>query len=397
MLPVSSAVLAALGGAVRRPVRAEWTVDGGRTWTACGVQSGSAQITASRTSDTRWSGSATLTGVTPGASGINPISTNVRLWQGIQLPRTDPVWFPAGRYTVDRPSVTRTGIEVELDGLEDEIRDAGLPTARTIGPGKARALVEMLVGEALPGVPVAWRAGVDPDTLIPQLLAEDTRWAVLSSGTDSTGTATGIVDSLAGEIYADARGVITVAPVPTLADPVVWRIGRGAGGVLIEPKTEATKDGLANVWAVTGESSADTSSTDTAADGSTDTTIGPAYAWDDDPNSLTYAGPDPVGDPLAPQRLGLYHVRLRVQRYSSAVVTSLAQAYAVAQAKLADSLGVQYTLSLTAACNPALEPGDVVQVETAPDVWERHIVDSLSYTLGAASMSLTTRTNARRL
>lgn len=385
MLPISAAVLAGLPGAIRRPTRADWSNDGGRTWTTCGLLAGSASITASRTAETRYSGAATLTGVTGGAAGINPVSTNVRLWQGIQLPRTDPVWFPAGRYTVGRPRQTKTGLEVELAGIEDEIRDAGLPTARTVGPGDARGLVETLVGEALPGVPISWRAGVNPDTLIPQLLAEDSRWAVLSSGTDSAGTATGIVESLAAEIFADARGVITVAPVPTLADAVVWRIGRGAGGVLIEPQSESTSEGLANVWSVTGDA------------GGGETVIGPAYAWDDDPGSLTYAGPDPVGDPLAPQRLGLWHVRLRVQRHTSAVVTSLTQAYDLAHAKLADSLGVQYALSLTAVCNPALEPGDVIEAEAATGVWEKHLVDTLSYTLGAAAMSLTTRTSARRL
>ncbi|NUS25938.1 MAG: phage tail protein [Streptomyces sp.] len=385
MLPITPAALASLSGAVGRPYRAEWSNDGGRTWSACSLQAGSAQITASRTSQTRYSGQATLTGVSDGAAGINAISTNIRLWQGLQLPRNDPAWFPAGRYTVGRPRTTHTGIEVELAGIEDEIRDAGLPTARTIGPGAARDIVESLVGEALPGVPVAWRPGVKPDALVPQVLAEDTRWAVLSTGTDSSGTATGIVDALAAEIFADARGIITVAPVPTLADPVAWRIGRGTGGVLIEPQVEQSSDGLANVWAVTGDA------------GSGDSVIGPAYAWDDDPSSLTYAGPDPIEDPLAPERLGLWHVRLRVQRYTSAVITSLAQAYTVAQAKLADSLGVQYSLSLTAACNPALEPGDVIEVETCPGTWEKHLIDSLSYTLGAASMSLTTRTTARRL
>ncbi|MDX3199963.1 phage tail protein [Streptomyces scabiei] len=385
MLPVSEAVLAALPGALQRPYRADWSNDGGRTWTPCGLQAGSAQINASRTAETRYTGGATLTGVSSGAAGINPISTNLRLWQGVQLPRAQPVWFPVGRYTVGRPRQTRTGLEVELAGIEDEIRSAGLPTARTVGPGDARGLVETLVGEALPGVPVAWRAGVNPDVLVPQLLAEDSRWSVLSSGTDSSGTSTGIVESLAAEIFADARGVITVAPVPTLADAVVWRIGRGPGGVLIEPQTEQSSEGLANVWAVTGDA------------GSGESVIGPAYAWDDDPGSLTYAGPDPVGDPLAPQRLGLWHVRLRVQRHTSAVITGLTQAYEVAQAKLADSLGVQYALSLTAVCNPALEPGDVIEVEVTPGVWEKHLVDSLSYTLGAASMSLTTRTSARRL
>jgi hypothetical protein len=73
------------------------------------------------------------------------------------------------------------------------------------------------------------------------------------------------------------------------------------------------------------------------------------------------------------------------------------QAEAVAKAKLADSLGVQASLSFTAVCNPALEPGDVVLAEVEQGTWEQHIIDSLSYTLGAPSMSCTTRTTARRL
>jgi len=385
VLRISAQVLAALPQAVGRPYRAEWSNDGGLSWTECGLAAGSAQITASRAAEARYTGSATLTGVTLGRDGINPISTNVRLWQGIQLPRSSPVWFPAGRYTIDRPRASRTGIEVELNGIEDELRAAGFPAPRRIGPGKAKDLIETLVTEALPGASVAWRAGVDPDTLVPQILAEEDRWSVLSAGTDSTGQGTGIAQALAGEIWADARGIITVGPVPTLSDPVVWRIGAGPGGVLVEPQQEQSSEGLANVWAVSGDSS----------DGSA--AVGPAYAWDDDPNSLTYAGPDPIQDPLAAQREGLHWVRLRVARHSDALITSMSQAQAVARAKLADSLGMQASLSLTAVCNPALEPGDVVEVEVEPGRWERHLIDSLSYTLGAPSMSCSTRTTTRRL
>lgn len=88
---------------------------------------------------------------------------------------------------------------------------------------------------------------------------------------------------------------------------------------------------------------------------------------------------------------------MRTQRYSSSLITSYGQAAQVARAKLADSLGVQAALSLTAVCNPALEPGDVTAVEVDAGVWERHLIDSISYTLGAASMSCKTRTTARRL
>lgn len=386
MLPVSAEVLAALPQAVRRPYWAEWTNDGGQTWTRCGLVAGSASLSADRTADVRYTASAELTGVTEGAAGVNSISTNVRLWQGVQLPRSEPVWFAAGRYSVTRTSRTKTGgISVELDGLEDELRAATFPTARTVGPGRADELVETLVGEALPGVPVAWRTGVDGSTQIPQIVASEDRWAVLAQGSDSTGTATGIAAALAGEIWVDARGIVTVGPVPTLDDTVVWRIARGAGGALVEPRAEQTKEGLANVWAVSGD----------GGDGSP--AVGPAFAWDDDPNSLTYAGPDPVDDPLAPQRLALYGVRLRVQRQSSSLITSFNQATDVAKAGLANSLGVKASLSLTSVCNPALEPGDLVEVEVEPGHWEKHIIDSLSYTLGAASMSCNTRTSSRRL
>jgi hypothetical protein len=386
MLPISAKVLAALPQAIGRPYRADWSNDGGKTWTDCAVVAGSASVTADRTAEVRYSASAELTGVAAGRTGINVISTNVRLWQGVQLPRTDPVWFPAGRYTVGRASLTSTGsVEVELDGLEDELRAASFPTARTVGPGTARELVEALVGEALPGVPVAWRSGIDADTLIPQVAATEDRWAVLSGGRDSTGTGTGIAAALAGEIWVDARGVVSLGAVPTLDDPVVWSIARGEGGALIEPAAEQTSEGLANVWSISGD----------GGDGSP--SIGPAYAWDDDPNSLSYAGPDPVNDPLAPQRLGLYGVRLRVQRVASALVTTFNQASDMARANLANSLGVQASLSLTAVCNPALEPGDLVEVETEPGVWEPHIIDSISYTLGSSSMSCATRTTTRRL
>lgn len=385
MLPITPAALAALAGACGRPYYAEWSNDGGITWVRCGLQAGSASVAADRTSDVRYSGSATLTGVGLGRDGINPISTNVRLWQGIQPARSDAVWVPAGRFTINNPKQGRTGIQVELDGLENDIKAAAFPAARVIGPDTAQTIAAQLVAEALPGVGVAWRPGINPDAVIPQIASTTDRWAVLAAGSDESGAGTGIAAALGGECFVDARGVPTYAPVPTTADCPVWEVGRGVGGAVIEPQPQQSADALYNLWVI---------SSDTG-DGSS--TVGPVYVWDNDASSLTYAGPSPVNDPLAPQRLGLPWVRVRTQGYSSALITSVAQAREVGQAKLADSLGVRYSLSLTAACNPALEAGDVVRVEVLPGVWENHLIDSLSYTLGAASMSLTTRTTPRRL
>jgi hypothetical protein len=382
MLPVPDAVHRAALGPTRRPRRAEWSNDGGATWQPV-AQLGDADVRADRGAECRYSASAELLGVPLGPSGINTVATRVRLWQGIAGPRMDVAWVPAGVYVVDDVERTRLGASVDLLGLEDVIRGAKFPQARTLGPDSAGALVDPLVAEALPDAVVSWRAGVDPGTAVPQIVVDEDRWQALSGGTDSSGTATGIAAALAAEIYCDARGVPTMAPTPTLDDPVVWRIPYGVA--LVKPAEKQSAEGLVNLWVISGD----------GGDGAG--AVGPVYVYDDDPDSITYAGPDPVGDPLAPQRLGMPWVRLRVQRYSSALITSEAQAYTVGQSKLADSLGVQSSLSFTSVCHPALEPGDVVDVEVRPGEWQKHIVDSLSYSLGAASMSCTTRTTTRRI
>ncbi|MFD4273827.1 phage tail protein [Streptomyces cyaneofuscatus] len=382
MLPISGQALAAVAGAARRPIRADWSNDGGQSWVPVPTLVG-AEVRPDRTAECRYSGTAALAGVPLGPSGVNSVVTQVRLWQGIKGPRMDVEWIPAGVYVVDRLTRTRHGAEVELLGREDAIRSADLPAPRMVGPDSAQALAEVLIGEALPGVPVAWRPGVTAGTPVPAFVIEEDRWGALSGGLDTSGVGTGIAAAMGAEVYADARGIPTFAPVPTLADPVVWRIPYGLA--LVQPAEQETSEGLVNLWAISGDG------------GDGGAAIGPVYVWDDDPGSLTYAGPDPVGDPLAPQREGLTGVRIRAARYASALITDIAQAQEVGRARLADSLGIQASLSFTSACNPALEAGDVVEVEVRPGEWQRHIIDSCPYQLGAASMSCTTRTTARRL
>jgi hypothetical protein len=328
------------------------------------VQFGSGNVTPDRTAEVRYAAAVELLDAPRGRSGINSVSTEVRLFQGIGVPRLAVEWIPAGRYAIDRLRRTRLGVSLDLLGREDVVRGASFPTARTIGPDTAKACAEQLLSEALPGSPVAWRDGVKAATQMPAFVVDEDRWAALSGGTD-------------------ASGIPTFAPGPTRDDPVVWEIPRNL--VTAQPSDEETSEDLKNLWAVTGDS------------GSGGAVIGPVFLWDDNPDSLTYAGPDPVNDPLAPARLGLPQVRVRTGRYSSALITSLDQANDVAAAQLADSLGVQASLSFTSVCNPALEPGDVVLVEVAEGLWERHLIDSNPYTLGGASMACQTRTSTRRL
>ncbi|RIH58682.1 hypothetical protein D3C59_33275 [Streptomyces sp. SHP22-7] len=107
MLPISAAALAALGQATARPVRAEWSNDGGQTWTPATFGSGS--VTPDRTAEVRYSASVELLDVPRGRSGINSVTTEVRLFQGLGVPRREVEWIPAGRYTIDRLKRTALG------------------------------------------------------------------------------------------------------------------------------------------------------------------------------------------------------------------------------------------------------------------------------------------------
>ncbi|MFF9894980.1 phage tail protein [Streptomyces longispororuber] len=388
MQALPPAILRALTGAVRRRPVAEWSNDGGQTWQA--VRVGAADVTPDRTAECRWSATAEFLDPPVGRAGINTISTQVRLFEELTVPRVDPYRVPAGRYTVDSTKATLRGrgLSCALLGVEDIVRGAALPVARTVQADTAQAIAQTLIAEALPWAAVAWRTGVKADTKIPSFLIEEDRWQALAGGTDQAGVSTGIAPVLGAEVYADPRGVITFAPVPTLDDPAVWELPYGQG--LVEPEAGQSSEGLANVWVITGEEAAEES-------GGAAAPVGPVYVWDDDPGSLTYAGPDPIKDPLAPQRQGLHWVRPRVARYSSPLITTTDQAYTVGRAKLADSLRVQASLTFTAYAHPGIEPGDLVRVETAPGVWERHIIDACPRSLGAASMSCQTRTSTRRL
>ncbi|WP_431980003.1 phage tail protein [Streptomyces qinglanensis] len=381
-LPAS--VLAALPRATRRRARAEWSNDGGTTWTAARV--GGAEVKPDRTAECRWTATVELLDAPTGRAGINQAATMLRLFEDVAPPRGSWYPVPAGMYFVDKTKRTLRGrgLRVELLGREEALREASLPVARTTPQDIARNVVAQLVGEALPAAPIAWRTGADDQHVVPPVVIDEDRWAALSGGQDATGTDTGIAPSLGAEIYADARGVIVVTPVPTLTDDPVWRLPYGQG--VAAPERETNAEGLINLWVISGD----------AGTGEEETVIGPVFVWDDDPQSLTYAGPDPVGDPLAPQRLGL-PVRVRTARYSSPLVTSVEQGYTVGRAKLADSLGIESSLSFSTYSHPGLEPGDVVAVEVEQGQWERHIIDACPRTLGAASMSCQTRTSTRRL
>ena len=99
---------------------------------------------------------------------------------------------------------------------------------------------------------------------------------------------------------------------------------------------------------------------------------------DDDPSSPTVWG-GPFGK--------------KPRFYTSPLLLSGGQAEATAADMLSRVTGYIANVSITQIVNPALEPGDVIELVTLDGVKQRHIIDTVPIPLSATeSQSLTTRT-----
>ena len=61
---------------------------------------------------------------------------------------------------------------------------------------------------------------------------------------------------------------------------------------------------------------------------------------------------------------------------------------------MGDPDGVARTLELTSAPDPSLDYGDVLSVEVAAGLWQRHMVQGMTLPLGLGTTPITTRTDA---
>jgi hypothetical protein len=159
--------------------------------------------------------------------------------------------------------------------------------------------------------------------------------------------------------------VARIARVASLGDASYWQIGRGPGGAKSSSRRGVTRSKTWNAVAVTGQPGGD---------------LPPVYAVarDTDPASRTRYG-GPFGK--------------RPRFYTTSLITTTAQAQAVADAQLAQYLGVARTLSVSAPPNPGLDAGDVITAEVAADEWQRHITEAFTLPLGLGTVGIDTRSN----
>ena len=168
------------------------------------------------------------------------------------------------------------------------------------------------------------------------------------------------------EVYADADGYLALAAPPDpVTAPVAWDYAPGDTATLVGLTKEWTDDRLYNHVLVTGESS--------------DPANPPVRAevMDTNPASPAYVN-GPLGD--------------RLYRYTSAMVTTVAQAQEVATNLLAEVALIEEAISLGTVTNPALEPGDAITVQEPLSRTEgRYLVDEVEVPLGLGTQTLGTR------
>lgn len=292
-----------------------------------------------------------------GFDALSPVGAEAALEFGIVLPGGATEWVPVFRGPVQKAALAlplSSALAVDLADRAKWVAEDRLDV-----PGESHAgattvsEITRLIHDTLPSAEVLDLSG--DTTTAPVLQIDKERW---QDGVEA------LADSIGCEVYADQTGRFIIRRQPTLDDAPVWAIDAGSTGVLIKADRELTRESVYNAVIATG----------TRTDGTP-----PVYAkvTDDDPDSPTrYGGP----------------FGRKPRYYSSPLLLTTEQAQAAAAALLARAKGYVATVTVEAVPNPALEPGDVVEVRLPDGTRQRHIVDKVPLSFSASdSQSLTTR------
>lgn len=291
-----------------------------------------------------------------GFDALSPAGSEVFLEYGIVLP-TGVEWVPVFRGPVQKAALdlpATSALALDLADRSKWVAEDRLSVPSQTHPGATTVQeITRLIHETLPSAEVLDLTG--DTTEAPILQIDKERW---QDGVEK------LADSIAAEVFCDAVGRFVIRPQPTLNDAPVWVVDAGATGVLIKASRELTRENVYNAVVVTGP-----------------TTDGSPPVWamvtDDDPDSPTrYGGP----------------FGRKPRFYSSPLLRSNEQAQTAGEALLARVKGMVATVSVEAVPNPALEPGDVVEVRLLDGSRQRHIIDKVPVDFSAsASQTLTTR------
>jgi hypothetical protein len=280
---------------------------------------------------------------------LAPFGAEMQVDYGIALRSGNIEWVPVIRGSLDdtqraRPFSSSSDVEVKLVDRAARVAEAKLKVPSQTRSGfSAVAEITRIVTEVLPSTQVNDKTGISSAAAVIDIPRE--RW---DEGVER------LADGIAAEACFDAAGVLVIRPQPTLADQIVWYARTRDFSTLVGANDRLTREGVYNEIAVSGQRS----------DGTP-----PVYAvaQDTDPNSPTY-----IGGPFG----------AKTYTYTSALLTTVPQAQATANALLARVRGGGVLSTFDALVNPALEPGDVVGVlGDDGSIQQRMILDKVSIPL----------------
>ncbi|MFE7566199.1 DUF5047 domain-containing protein [Streptomyces sp. NPDC057539] len=280
----------------------------------------------------------------------------LRILRGIQFPDGLIESVPLGEFRIDSIAGDPDygPVTINGSGLEAVVADDRFTAAySTRGGTAAVTAITGLIQATLPTAVVVNRVS-DATLGTTTWDAQGDRWAAVQACATAIGA----------ECYVDADGQFIIAELPDIASaPIAWNVDAGANGVLISANRAYNRDGIYNVVIASGENTEDN--------------VAPvsATSMDDDPTSPTYwAGP-----------FG------RVPRfYTSSLLVTPSQCAAAAAKLLRDAVKPSATVSIEAAPNPCLEPGDVIRVTYGNGDRELHQIQSLTLDLGLSSTTMET-------
>lgn len=284
----------------------------------------------------------------------------IRLRRGVRLSASQSELVSLGVFIIDSPEVevAAAGALLTIAGADqmDRLLRSRFTTPTTYSAG---ATLGSVISD------LATDAGANSN----QLSLDDGGKTLAANRTFEVGeerikAVTDLCRAYALELYADADGILTLRPItdPNLA-PVAWTFTAGEEATMLGVTKRWTKDRLYNHTLVTGER----------------TGAAPVYAEasDDNPSSPTYIN-GPFGD--------------RLYTYTSAMITTVGQAQAVADHLLYEHALIEEEIRLPHVANPALEIGDAIEiVEPVSGTSDRYIIDELVVPLGAGEAQLVVR------
>lgn len=312
---------------------------------------------------------------TDAASLLNVYGNEIRGYRGIKT-AADTYLVPLGVFLIDRSTASDPndgGTVVTVSGRDRAgsfiSPEGGFEAAGQVASGTeaGQAMVDILL-EADPDLD--YDADAFAALVVPLPLVN------FEEGGDRWGFVSGIATACGHELFFDRTGRATIQPIPQATeDSWVADISDGEGGTLLSIERDWDRSRVINRWTVTGQNpSNDVSSA-----------VPRGVAVDDNSASPTYY----YGQNTSGKTFGR-----RSNSYDNSFITDSTQAADAARGLLARTIGAPDSISLSAICDPARSPSDVVNVERSRVGLNGavHILDQVEIPLDPeGEMTLSTR------